>query len=191
MVVEKETKNHIEKLDTTSEQLEKISQTQKELMRSKLDEAEKQHRNHESEQDVLASATELAKESEEAKGNRQPTPAERRRGAPSKKQLNGSFKTQMINIQADLGPGSRLISKFIHLQPIEKASDVIGSTLTRPNAMLYGSICAFVTITLLYFVARYYGYKLSGFETIAAFCVGWLLGVVSDYLSTLLRRRKP
>ena len=190
MVVEKVTKNHIEKLDATSEQLDEISRDQKELMRSKLDEAEKQHRNRESEQDALASATELAKESE-AKDNRQTTPAERRRGAPSKKQLNGSFKTQMLNIQADLGPGSRLISKFIHLQPVEKASDVIGSTLARPNAMLYGSICAFITITLLYFVARYYGYKLSGFETIAAFCVGWLLGVVTDYLSTLLRRRKP
>ena len=189
---ERENKRALERSDLSPERLAEISENQKETMRSKLDEAEKQHHERESEQEVLAQATELAKEAKETEQRSlQPSPAERRRGAPSKKQLNGSFKSQMQNVQADLGPGSRLISRLIHVKPIEKMSDIASSTIARPNAMLYGSIAAFVTITILYFVARYYGYKLSGFETIAAFCIGWLLGILYDYLSTLFRGRKP
>jgi hypothetical protein len=188
---ERENKRVIEKNTSSAEQLAEISEKQREVLRSKLDEAEKQHHERQSEQEVLAEATELAEDSKELKHNTaQASPAERRRGAPSKKQLNSSFKTQMQNVQADLGPGSRLISKLIHIRPIEKVSDVVGSTIARPNAMLYGSILAFVSITILYFVARYYGYKLSGFETIAAFCIGWLLGILYDYLSTLFRSRR-
>ena len=190
-MVEKEAKKPIDREPRNLEELAEISEKQKEILRSKLEEAEKHHHERQSEQEALEEAADLAAEADESKDDsRQATPAERRRGAPSKKQLDVSFNAQMRNIQAELSPGSRLISKIIHFKPVEKASDTISSTIARPNAMLYGSITAFVAVTALYFVARYYGYKLSGFETIAAFSAGWVLGVILEYMNVVFRGRK-
>lgn len=191
-MVEQDKKKHIEKQVADKEQLANISEQQGEVIRNKLEEAEKKHYERQSEQELLAQATELADESDEsAEQAKQPSPAERRRGAPSRKQLQGSFKGQMKNVQTELGPGEKLISKLIHLKVVEKVSDATTATIARPNAMLSGSIAAFIAVTILYLVARHYGYSLSGFETIAAFCAGWILGLVYDYVSTVFKRRKP
>lgn len=191
-MAERENKKSVEKHSPSNEHLVEVSQKQKEVIRSKLDDAEKQHLERQMENEALSEATELAQDADNTKEERQrsASPAERRLGAPSRKQLNGSFKNQMKDVQSEMGPGSQLISKLIHIKPVEKISDTLGSTVARPNAMLSGSIAAFAVITALYFIARHYGYKLSGFETIAAFCIGWLLGIIYDYLATLLRRRK-
>jgi len=191
-VVEQDKKKHIEKQVADKEQLANISEQQGEVIRNKLEEAEKKHYERQSEQELLAQATELADENDEsAEQAKQTSPAERRRGAPSRKQLQGSFKGQMKNVQTELGPSEKLISKLIHLKVVEKVSDATSATIARPNAMLSGSIAAFIAVTILYLVARHYGYSLSGFETITAFCAGWILGLVYDYVSTVFKRRKP
>ena len=188
---ERESRQKIEKTSQSSDHLSEISDKQKESIRSKLEDAEKQHLSRQAEQEVLAEATELAENSDNIRGNqRTASPAERRLGAPSKKQLGGSFEKQMDGIRSEMGPGSQFISKVIHLRSIERISDTVGSTIARPNAMLSGSIAAFAVITVLYFTARHYGYQLSGFETIAAFCIGWLLGILYDYLVTVLKSRR-
>ncbi|MDB5183384.1 MAG: hypothetical protein JWO07_65 [Candidatus Saccharibacteria bacterium] len=88
---------------------------------------------------------------------------------------------------AEMKPSERVFSKFLHNKTVEKTSDVIGSTVARPNAMLSGSIAAFLGITILYFVSKYYGFQLSGFETIATFIMGWVVGVLYDYFSVMIR----
>lgn len=160
---------------------------------SALEIAEREHQARQQEREALEDAQDFAHSAESKKNEekqRTASPAERRRGAPSKKLLEKSFKAQMTSVQAELDPTSRLLSKIIHATPVEKVSNAVGTTLARPNAMLSGSITAFISITLLYFVARYFGYRLSGFETIATFAAGWILGIIFDYASHLFKSRK-
>lgn len=175
-----------EKIDKNrfdNEKLGEIAEKQTEVIRNRLDLAEKEHLEKQDVHEALNQATELAKETTQTSGDARAS-SERHLGAPSRKRLNQSYKSQIKNVQSELGPGSKLVSKIIHLPFIEKTSDFLGSTLARPKALLYGSVTAFVTITVLYILARYFGYRLSGFETIGAFIIGWLIGTVVDYLSS-------
>lgn len=114
----------------------------------------------------------------------------KRRGTISKKEKEASFKRHMQHVQSELPAPQRAFSKFIHAKPVEKASEVIGSTVARPNAILAGAIVAFVAVLVVYLVAKNLGYVLSGFETIAAFIVGWLIGTLYDYLRVMITGKK-
>ncbi len=113
-----------------------------------------------------------------------------RRGPVSKKQKEVSFKRQMKEVQAELSPAKRTFSKVIHNKTVEKASDVVGSTVARPNAILAGSVFAFIITLVVYVIAKNIGYQLSGFETIGAFIVGWAIGIVYDYLRLIVTGKK-
>lgn len=117
------------------------------------------------------------------------TPAQRRLGAPSKNQRAKVYKATLSDVREEMGFFSRSTSKIIHAKIIESSSDFIGSTIARPNALLTGSIVAFLSVIVLYFIAKNYGYQLSGFETIGAFFVGWVIGFIYDYLSLMIRRK--
>jgi hypothetical protein len=122
---------------------------------------------------------------------RQPSPAERRKDGPiNKVQRDASFKTTMNEVQAQLSTPSRTFSKVIHNKAIERASDAAASTIARPNAMLSGAVFAFVLTLTVYLVAKNLGYPLSGFETIGAFVLGWIIGIVYDFLKDMINGRK-
>lgn len=106
------------------------------------------------------------------------------------KEKKTTYKRTMKQIQSEMSPPARAFSKIIHTPVIEKASDAIGGTVARPNALLAGSMSAFILVTFVYLVARHYGYPLSGFETIAAFIFGWVLGITYDYLRAMWAGRK-
>jgi hypothetical protein len=101
-----------------------------------------------------------------------------------------SYKQTLSDIQSQMSGPSRSFSKIIHNKTVEKVSDVVGSTIARPNAVLAGAICAFVVVLGLYVHARYSGYALRGSETIAAFVIGWLLGMLFDLLRGLFRSKR-
>jgi hypothetical protein len=108
----------------------------------------------------------------------------------NKKQREKSFKQTMEQVQKELPTGKRAFSKVIHNNIVEKTSDVIASTVARPNALFAGAFVAFILTILTYTVAKTIGYSLSGFETIAAFIVGWLIGITYDYLRALVTGKK-
>ena len=114
----------------------------------------------------------------------------RRRGPISKKDRNASYKKTMSHIQSEMPVVNRTFSKVIHNPVIEKTSEVVGSTIARPNAIAAGAISAFVVSFLVYMIARYYGYPLSGFETIGSFVAGWLLGLLFDYFKVMITGKK-
>ena len=113
-----------------------------------------------------------------------------RRVSISKKQRNDSYKRTMKQVQSELPPVSRTFSKIIHNNIIEKVSDTIGATIARPDAMLSGAVVSFVLTLLTYITAKTIGYTLSGFETIVAFIIGWIIGVTYDYLRVLFTGKK-
>jgi hypothetical protein len=112
----------------------------------------------------------------EAATERQP-----KRTTRTKKSLESSFKVQMKDARREMSAPSRAFSKLIHNKAVEKTSEAVGSTIARPNAILSGSLFAFILTASLYFWAKYVGYPLSGFETIGAFIIGWLVGMIFDF----------
>lgn len=96
----------------------------------------------------------------------------------------------MKHAETEMTGPEKIVSRFIHLKAIEKSADIVGNTIARPNAMLSGSIAAFISITILYFASKHYGYPLSGFETAGAFAAGWVVGLLYDQLTKLFKREQ-
>lgn len=105
----------------------------------------------------------------------------------TKKQKTAEYKKTMSAIRSEMSTPARTFSKVIHNPVVEKTSDVVGATVARPNAILAGSTTAFIAVAITYLVAKHYGYVLSGFESIAAFILGWLAGISFDYVLLLIR----
>lgn len=108
---------------------------------------------------------------------------------PSKIALKSSFGATMKTVEDHLTTPQRIFSKVIHNPVIERVSDVASTTIARPNAILSGSIGALLLTGTLYLMARYYGFSLSGSETILTFLAGWLLGLVFDIIKGAFRKR--
>lgn len=142
--------------------------------------------------EARAEALENAISSETSKSNKaidiEPkTPA---KNGFSKKDRKISYERTMKEVQSEMSAPSRAFSKVIHNRVVETSSEIIGSTIARPNAILGGSLAAFVLTFSVYMIAKTVGYPLSGFETIAAFVLGWILGILFDYFKVLITGKK-
>lgn len=128
----------------------------------------------------------------EKKAKAEKAPAEKRRDTPAERRARqkASFNATMKDAQSHMSAPSRTFSKVIHNKAVEKTSEAVGSTVARPNAILAGSMAAFILTLAIYLIAKYYGYPLSGFETIAAFAIGWAVGLLIDYLRIMITGRK-
>lgn len=140
--------------------------------------------------EALESAISVEKGSAEKKTRANDTPTPRRRGGISKKEKTASYKKHMKQVQAELPAPQRAFSKVIHAPIVEKTSEFIGATVARPNAILSGAVVAFFLVLAVYLIAKNLGYVLSGFETIGAFIIGWVLGVLYDYFKVLITGKK-
>lgn len=154
--------------------------------REKKLEKESGERNQEK---ARAEALEAVKQPE--KKDKTPQP-EKRRDTPKQRKAKqaANFKATMKEAQSHMSPASRTFSKVIHTKAIEKTSETIGSTIARPNAILAGSVAAFLLSLLTYVVAKHYGYPLTGSETIAAFVLGWAIGLLFDYLRVMITGKR-
>ena len=121
-------------------------------------------------------------EKERTTAERAPNKERRKDGPIPQKERDASFTHMMSSIQQDMSAPSRVFSKLIHNKTVDRVSSAVGSTVARPNAILSGSICAFIFTLAIFLVARYYGYPLSGTETIAGFTLGWMVGLIYDYI---------
>jgi len=140
--------------------------------------------------EALEAAVSVEKSDAEKAHRSKQSPAPRRRGGISKKDKKASFDRTIKHVQAELPAPERAFSKLIHTPVIEKTSEVVGNTIARPNAILSGAVVAFFAVLAVYLLAKNLGYVLSGFETIAAFIVGWVIGVVYDYFRVLATGKK-
>lgn len=165
---------------------ERLEALEKQGEKSPEQSAEQKERTVESAR-IEAAEKAISKEKAGAeKDKKAPSTAPRRHGTISRKEKDASFKKHMKQVQGELSGPSRVFSKFIHNKAVEKTSDIIGNTIARPDAILTGAITAFLLVLAVYLLARSFGYVLSGFETIAAFVIGWILGIVYDYLKTVI-----
>ncbi len=112
------------------------------------------------------------------------------RGPIDNKIIAKSYKKTLKQVQKELSPSNYIFSKLIHNEVIEKSSDFISFTIARPNAVLSGSIMAFVVTLSVYLLSKTIGYQLSGSESIIAFIIGWIAGIVFDYLKIIFTGKK-
>jgi Fe2+ transport system protein B len=171
-------------------ELESIRGEHQERIKEQLDKAELEHKQKSKEnlQELQHAAQEEAQKTEQLAATRDRSPAERRRtGVISRRERDQSFSKQMETIAPHLTDRERSFSRIIHNKKIEKTSDTLASTIARPNALLAGSVAAFILVTGVFLIAKHYGYPLSGFETIAAFALGWIIGMIYDYARLLIR----
>ncbi|WP_164998015.1 hypothetical protein, partial [Candidatus Nanosynsacchari sp. TM7_ANC_38.39_G1_1] len=149
--------------------------------------AEKSRELNEARHEALNEAREIAQERKENKiKTNEVSPEKKRRGPTSKQERKAAFDKTMTEIQSEMSPASRTFSKVIHNPAVEKSSEVIGNTVARPNAILSGSAAAFILTAGIYLVAKHFGYSLSGTETIATFVLGWVIGLIYDYIRVLI-----
>lgn len=184
----------------TSRPEHELNPTELETMRhERQEQLKEQHerageQSHENLEDARREALEKAQsleKLEQRKHEHQPSPAERRADRPiSKHEREASFNATMNEVRTHMSPSSRAFSKVIHNKTVEKLSDVTGSTIARPDAILSGAIVAFALTLGVYLLARNMGYTLSGFETIGAFVLGWALGIAYDFLKVMITGRK-
>ena len=151
---------------------------------------EKSHENLEhARHEALEHASSGEKETIRAEKTVDRSPAERR-GPASKRERAASFDATMKEVRSQMSAPSRAFSTVIHHPVVEKVSDVIGGTVARPNAVASGAIFAFIFTLAIYLIARFNGYPLSGSETIASFLLGWVIGLIYDYLRMLVLGKK-
>lgn len=172
------------------ENLEAVDIEQREQLRQNINKmAEQEQKKAESDQLATRDAIEKATNLKDAAKKHEKVSGEKHRSFFSQRQREASFTRQMNNIHSEMKPSEQRFSKIIHNRAIEKTSDLASNTIARPNALLWGSIFAFVLVTLLYLITQHYGYVLSGFETIGAFLLGWVVGLIFDYLHLLVKGR--
>lgn len=178
--------------ELTPEQLEHYSNAEKSVEKaaekSRLENAENSEAKLKVE--ALKQAVSVERGSAEKKGKEPTGSAPHRYGIVGKQAKKEAFKRNMQTIQADMPSVQRNFSKFIHNPVIEKSSEVIGSTVARPNAILAGAVVAFLAVLIVYLTAKHFGYVLSGFETIGAFIVGWVLGATFDFFRVMITGKK-
>ncbi len=107
----------------------------------------------------------------------------------TKREKQRAYKQTLARVQSEMSAPRRAFSKVLHSPVVEKSSEVVGSTVARPNALLFGSIFAFVFLSIMYGIGRHYGYHLSGFEMIGSYALGWVLGLIIDYIRILVAGR--
>ncbi len=146
---------------------------------------------HESEQKARHEIEKAVAEKETVKAE---TSAEKStaetRPANTKTARKKAYDKIMDQTQKELPPASRAFSKVIHNPVIEKVSEVAGKTIARPNAILSGSILAFIFTLAIYVIAKFNGYPLSGTEAIAAFILGWVVGNLYDFFKTMITGKR-
>ncbi|SRR5690606_17324879 len=182
-----------EQKELSPEQLESYlkaeAAVERSVEKSRVEHGEKAE--HEARHEALKEAISVERGgAEKKKGKEASSPAKRRHGVVSKKERKTSYKRHMKQVHSELNPVQRTFSKFIHNPAVEKTSDVIGGTVARPNAILSGAVVAFFLVLGVYVVAKFYGYPLSGFESIGAFIIGWVLGTLYDLIKVVVTGKK-
>jgi len=179
--------NKIESQESASKQIEKLNNKPESSIELSPRDIETQAEKARLEALETAISVEAGgKEKHHAKGHTGPT----KRGQINKKQRNESYGRTMKRVQAELPINSRLFSKVIHNKVIEKTSDILGNTIARPNALLSGAVFALILTLVTYVIAKKIGYLLSGSESIIAFTIGWIIGLIYDYFHVLVTGNK-
>jgi hypothetical protein len=170
--------------------LKEIERKSHERARNILERERSSEQNRETSEQIRNEALELAKnqktESLRSSEHTKDLAEARHNHIASKIERRKAYNNIMSVAQAQMSTPARTFSKIIHNPVVEKTSEVVGATIVRPNAVLAGSVSALILVLGVYIIAHFFGYPLSGFETIGAFLLGWLIGIIYDFFYAMI-----
>lgn len=177
------------------ELLENAGEAQREQLQEKI-ERSAEHSKAENLEDARHEALEVARNHEVEQTREQEEQAaaakrERVPKPPTKADKEASYQQTMKHVRAEMSAPSRTFSKVIHNPAVEKTSDAVGNTIARPNLIIAGALGTLILTGIIYLIARYYGYRLSGFEAIGAFILGWIIGAIIEYARVAFKNNRP
>lgn len=178
---------------SSNEALENAGIEQREKLRKQIEKGNDQTLENvdEARNEALEKARSSLETKKTSENNQQELSKERRPDGPiGQSERDASFKATMKEVQSQMSAPSKAFSKVIHNKVVEKVSEGVGTTIARPNALLAGALSAFVLTLTIYLIAKELGYPLSGFESIGAFILGWLIGITYDFLKVMVTGRK-
>ncbi len=175
----------LEVAEIARDQAEKLRKIESSVEKSpETSSAEKAHEARKETESIFAKES-----SKEARTGGEPTVSATAIRRITKREKQRAYRQTLIRAQSEMSAPARAFSKIIHAPVVEKASDIVGGTAARPNALLLGSVVALIFLSVLYGLGRTYGYHLSGFEMIGAYIVGWIIGLFIDYVHILATGR--
>jgi hypothetical protein len=102
-----------------------------------------------------------------------------------------SRNQQLKNIQGNLSPRQKTLSKVIHQKAISTISEGASKTVTRPSGLLGGGILAFAGTLAYYYISRHAGLKFNYTIYVALFIIGFAVGIVGEIaIRIALHKRK-
>lgn len=101
-----------------------------------------------------------------------------------------AYAETMASVQRHLSAPSRAFSKVIHNDVVDKTSEAIGQTVLRPSVTLGATSTALLVGGFTYWLAKHYGYALSGTTLLLALVVGGVAGVAIEGIAKLFQRKK-
>lgn len=101
--------------------------------------------------------------------------------APTRQDKKRGFDTTMHHVRKDLRPTERAFSKVIHQPAIEKVSEVAGKTVTRPSGVIGATAFGLLGLLILFGVAKYIGFELSGSEMPLLLAAGFVAGLLVEW----------
>lgn len=176
------------------ELLETAGEAQREQLQEKIERSAERVKADNLE-DARHEALEVARNhEEERKLEQEQAEAAKREKAPkpvTKADKEASYKQTMKQVRSEMSAPSRTFSKVIHNPAVEKTSDALGNTVARPNLIIAGALGTLILTGIIYMVAKSYGYRLSGFEAIGAFILGWVIGAIIEYARVAFKNGRP
>lgn len=169
----------------TAEKLPKVAESDIERARKSLEKRQQEQSPEQLEElrSTIDKHAEAASEHRPKKAERDQQPSV---SVADKKQ---SYTQTMHRVRSRLNPAGKAFSAVIHTPGIEQASELAGKTIGRPSGILGGGIVTTLGVGGVFFVAHRNGFALSGSEFILLLIAGWILGILSEGLIKIFRRR--
>lgn len=101
-----------------------------------------------------------------------------------------AYADTMASIQRHLSGPQKTFSKVIHNSSVEKASEAVGQTVLRPSVTLGASSTALLVGAFTYWLAKHYGYAISGSTILLSLIIGGIAGLLLEGLAKLLRHKR-
>lgn len=95
--------------------------------------------------------------------------------------IEKTYTKNLSHTRSQLNYCEKILSRFIHITPIEIVLDFLSKYILNPPSMITGGVFGVLAIAV-YIVASLYGYTLAGSEVISLFIAGWIIGLVVCYI---------
>ncbi len=141
------------------------------------------HEHQDNIEDIQRSIEHHAKKSHEHRQNNSPEASHRPSETFVTKELKVmAFERTMHRIRRNLSPVDKSMSKFIHNQTIDKASQLAGQTIARPSAILGAGLLSAIGGGIYFLISKHFGYDYNPTVLFILFLTGFGIGLLIELI---------